>query len=179
MIAFLQVSFKYSDTAHGRTTTAAATAEAATGRQFQQRCCGNVGMEASDVLQPLLGFLTMYTTVAAARFLQAAKAHGIMCSYNAVNGTPSCVNDAAMNGLLRRGLGFDGYVVSDCNAVAALTWGHRTHATLAEASAAALKAGVDIFCDKTDGVRGSSDFLEFALRLRLMFCWSGLPAANC
>lgn len=43
-----------------------------------------------------------------------------------------------------------GYVVSDCNAVAALTWGHRTASNYAEAAAASVKAGVDMLCDKPE-----------------------------
>ncbi|KAF8063677.1 BXL3 [Scenedesmus sp. PABB004] len=72
-----------------------------------------------------------------------AGGQGIMCAYNAVNGTPSCASGDLLNGLLRRDLGFTGYVVSDCNAVAALRWGHRTAGSLAQASADAIKAGID------------------------------------
>jgi beta-glucosidase len=37
-----------------------------------------------------------------------------MCSYNAVNGEPSCASPTLLHGMLRQGLGFEGYVVSDC-----------------------------------------------------------------
>lgn len=40
--------------------------------------------------------------------LQAASGKGIMCSYNAVNGEPSCASSSLLRGLLRDGLGFDG-----------------------------------------------------------------------
>jgi beta-glucosidase-like glycosyl hydrolase len=40
--------------------------------------------------------------------LQAASGKGIMCSYNAVNGEPSCASSSLLRGLLRNGLGFDG-----------------------------------------------------------------------
>ena len=40
--------------------------------------------------------------------------HGasIMCSYNAVNGVPSCANDFINNKITRDEWGFDGYIVS-------------------------------------------------------------------
>ena len=47
-----------------------------------------------------------------------AHASGLMCSYNGVNGVPSCMNSAVNNDLVREqwGLG-DGIIVSDCGAV--------------------------------------------------------------
>lgn len=43
----------------------------------------------------------------------AAGAASIMCSYNRVNQTYACENDAALNGLLKGELNFPGFVVSD------------------------------------------------------------------
>jgi beta-glucosidase len=40
----------------------------------------------------------------------------VMCSYNKLNGTWACENDKIMNGLLKKELGFQGYVMSDWNA---------------------------------------------------------------
>ncbi|KAK4465384.1 family 3 putative glycoside hydrolase [Cladorrhinum samala] len=40
----------------------------------------------------------------------------VMCSYNKINGTWACENDKVLNGLLKKELGFQGYVVSDWNA---------------------------------------------------------------
>jgi hypothetical protein len=45
--------------------------------------------------------------------LQSAGALGIMCAYNAVNGTASCASAPLLKKLLRDNMGFDGYVVSD------------------------------------------------------------------
>ena len=36
-----------------------------------------------------------------------------MCSYNAVNGVPSCANGRLNNDVLREKHNFDGYIVSD------------------------------------------------------------------
>lgn len=40
-----------------------------------------------------------------------------MCSYNQVNGTYACENDKLLNGILRKELGFDGYIMSDWFAI--------------------------------------------------------------
>ena len=40
-----------------------------------------------------------------------------MCSYNAVNGVPACLDDHAQNGWLRAERGFQGLVVSDCDSI--------------------------------------------------------------
>lgn len=82
--------------------------------------------------------------------VRAAKTQGIMCAYNAVDGTPMCANAPWLKGLLRDKWNFDGYVVSDCNAVAAFVWGHKYSGSEAKAVAAALKGGTDILCDNLD-----------------------------
>lgn len=92
----------------------------------------------------------MHTVCVLCAVVQAAAGKGIMCSYNAVNGEPACASSTLLRGMLREGLGFDGYVVSDCNAVAALTFGHKAVGSVAEAAAASVKAGVDMLCDKPD-----------------------------
>ena len=48
--------------------------------------------------------------------VEEGKVSGIMCSYNAVNGVPSCANDWLLGTLLRDSWQFDGYVTSDCDA---------------------------------------------------------------
>jgi len=40
-----------------------------------------------------------------------------MCSYNSVNGAPSCTSEHFLNGLARETWGFEGYITSDCGAV--------------------------------------------------------------
>ena len=72
-----------------------------------------------------------------------------MCSYNAVNGIPLCVNTPALEQLLRKQWGFKGYVVSDCGAIDAVA-SPSMHGYVGggeEALAAALKAGTDLMCD--------------------------------
>lgn len=43
-----------------------------------------------------------------------AGALSYMCSYNAINGVPSCANRELLTDLLRGTWKFDGFVVSDC-----------------------------------------------------------------
>jgi beta-glucosidase-like glycosyl hydrolase len=49
--------------------------------------------------------------------VQGGRTGSVMCSYNAVNGVPSCANSEFLNGVLRDQYGFDGMVVSDCGAI--------------------------------------------------------------
>src|SRR3546814_3011645 len=46
-----------------------------------------------------------------------ARAGSIMCAYNRVNGQPACASDLLLKTHLRGAWGFEGYVVSDCDAV--------------------------------------------------------------
>ena len=49
--------------------------------------------------------------------IQRGKAQSIMCSYNLVNGIPSCGNGYFMNEIARNQWGFDGFIISDCGAL--------------------------------------------------------------
>jgi beta-glucosidase len=75
-----------------------------------------------------------------------AKADSVMCAYNKVNGQPACVNEFLLQDQLRGKWGFQGYVVSDCGAVIDIFKGHHFTASQPEASALALKRGMDNEC---------------------------------
>jgi len=75
-----------------------------------------------------------------------AKAYSIMCAYNRVDGVPACANTDLLVTRLRGEWGFQGYVVSDCGAIADIYRFHKYKATAAEASAVAVKAGTDLTC---------------------------------
>jgi beta-glucosidase-like glycosyl hydrolase len=51
-----------------------------------------------------------------AHSLTTGKALGVMCSYNAINGVPTCASPM-LNSVLRGSWGFEGYVTSDTGAV--------------------------------------------------------------
>eukprot|EP00040_Diaphanoeca_grandis_P019298 m.101833 g.101833 ORF g.101833 m.101833 type:complete len:778 (+) comp27356_c1_seq1:137-2470(+) len=75
-----------------------------------------------------------------------AKARGVMCSYNQVNGTPMCSNKELLQGTLRDDWGFEGHVVSDCGAVGNTFFPAGKANTLEDASAMSIKAGTDLNC---------------------------------
>ena len=75
-----------------------------------------------------------------------AHAQSVMCAYNAIDGAPACANTILLRDHLRNAWHFDGYVVSDCAAVADVNTGHHYAPDMAHAAAAALKAGTDIEC---------------------------------
>ena len=74
------------------------------------------------------------------------KAESIMCAYNRLNGEPACANSALLVEHLRKDWGFQGYVVSDCGAVADVYKGHHFTPTPEAAAAAVFKAGMDLIC---------------------------------
>ena len=77
-----------------------------------------------------------------------AGAGSVMCSYNAVDGSPACGSNALLGKTLREQWHFQGYVTSDCGAIKDFVDGHKTAQSVAEAAASALKAGTDLDCGK-------------------------------
>ena len=74
-------------------------------------------------------------------------AGSVMCAYNSIDGAPACANEMLLTQHLRRAWKFEGYVVSDCDAVKDIATGHHYAADPAAAVAVALKAGVDNECN--------------------------------
>src|SRR5581483_2297489 len=74
------------------------------------------------------------------------KAGSVMCAYNAINGQPACANQFLLQDLLRGSWGFQGYVVSDCDAVRNIYRDHHYRPTQPEASAISLVRGMDNEC---------------------------------
>merc|ERR1712159_493466 len=46
--------------------------------------------------------------------VEKGRVSGLLCSYNAVNGVPSCANDWLLTTVARETWQFDGYITSDC-----------------------------------------------------------------
>jgi beta-glucosidase len=80
-----------------------------------------------------------------------AHAQSVMCAYNAIDGAPACASTMLLRDHLRNAWHFDGYVVSDCAAVADVNTGHHYAPDMAHAAAAALKAGTDLECGFREG----------------------------
>ncbi|GMF23761.1 unnamed protein product [Phytophthora lilii] len=70
----------------------------------------------------------------------------IMCSYNAVNGIPSCADKGLLTGVVRDQWKFDGYITSDCEAVADVIYRHHYTQSPEQTCATTLDAGMDLNC---------------------------------
>ena len=80
-----------------------------------------------------------------------AHAQSVMCAYNAIDGAPACASTMLLREHLRDAWKFDGYVVSDCGAVADVNNGHKYAADMPHAAAAGVKAGTDLECGYREG----------------------------
>ena len=75
--------------------------------------------------------------------------YSVMCAYNRFQGKPCCGSDPLLAGILRKEWGFEGYVVSDCDAVDDVFRTHQIVATDAEAAALSVRSGTDLNCGAT------------------------------
>ena len=90
------------------------------------------------------------------------KAESIMCAYNRVNGQPACANTFLLQDQLRGAWKFNGYVVSDCDAIVDIYQGHHFVKSQAEAAAVAIKTGMDNECaDFFTIAKGNPDYQPF------------------
>ena len=90
------------------------------------------------------------------------KAGSVMCAYNRVNAEPACANAFLLEDQLRGAWKFDGYVVSDCDAVSDIHRGHHFAASMAEAAAISLKRGTDNDCaDFGQKPADNSDYAKY------------------
>ena len=88
-------------------------------------------------------------------------AGSVMCSYNAVDGEPACANQFLLQKQLRGAWGFQGYVVSDCDAVHDIFSGHQYRPTLAQATAISVERGMDNECYGFFSPPGDSDYKPY------------------
>eukprot|EP00750_Incisomonas_marina_P009641 INCI16063.1.p1 GENE.INCI16063.1~~INCI16063.1.p1 ORF type:complete len:718 (-),score=90.54 INCI16063.1:456-2609(-) len=82
-------------------------------------------------------------------------ASGLMCSYNSVNGVPSCANKNLLTNLAREKWGFNGYITSDCGAVSNVARAHH-FSPVNDTCRVVLDAGMDSDC----GTFGDLNFFE-------------------
>jgi beta-glucosidase len=74
------------------------------------------------------------------------KAGSVMCSYNAINGEPACASQYLLQDQLRGKWGFNGYVVSDCDAVRDVAANHHYRPNQAQGVAISVIRGMDNEC---------------------------------
>jgi xylan 1,4-beta-xylosidase len=87
----------------------------------------------------------------------------IMCSYNALNGVPTCADPYILQDILREHWGWEGdghYVTSDCDAIQNIYLPHAYTDTREESAAEALAAGCDLSCGTTFPLRLPGAFDE-------------------
>jgi beta-glucosidase len=89
------------------------------------------------------------------------KAASVMCAYNSINGQPACVNEFLLQDELRGKWGFQGYVVSDCEAVINIFRDHHFTKTQPEASALAVQRGMDNECVDFGKVKDDHDYKPY------------------
>ncbi|HYB60416.1 MAG TPA: glycoside hydrolase family 3 C-terminal domain-containing protein [Methylomirabilota bacterium] len=89
------------------------------------------------------------------------KAGSVMCAYNSVNGEPACVNHFLLQDQLRGKWNFQGYVVSDCDAVVNIFRDHHFTKTQPEASALAVQRGMDNECIDFAKVSDDHDYRAY------------------
>ena len=73
-------------------------------------------------------------------------ADSIMCAYNAIDGAPACASSMFLEKHLRQDWGFNGYVVSDCDAVDDIVRSHHYATSPEQGDADAVRAGTDLDC---------------------------------
>lgn len=73
-------------------------------------------------------------------------AKGSMCSYNQINGVPSCGNKALETDLMRGKWGFEGVMVTDCDSIADMYYPQEWKDSPEKTVRGALDAGTDISC---------------------------------
>eukprot|EP00936_MAST-01D_sp_MAST-1D-sp1_P002142 g2142.t1 len=104
--------------------------------------CGRGTFDANYTQRDLAGYFLGAFRATAQRAAPAA----IMCAYNALYGIPACASPLT-NTLARQMWGWDGFVISDCGAVAMIQGSHHyAHNDSATVAAALNQGGVDVNC---------------------------------
>lgn len=109
--------------------------------------------------------LSEYYTPQFLTAIKYARAHSLMCSYNAVNGVPSCANSFFLQTLVRDTWNFvdNGYISSDCDSVYNVFNPHLYAFNQSRAASDALRAGTDVDCGTTFQWHLNESFYEGAV----------------
>jgi beta-glucosidase len=78
--------------------------------------------------------------------VRLGRPYSLMCAYNRYNGDACCGSTHLLDDILRNEWGFDGYIVSDCEAITDIYKHHKIVTTPDEAASLAVIAGTDLEC---------------------------------
>ncbi|KAK4441828.1 putative beta-D-xylosidase 2 [Sesamum alatum] len=78
--------------------------------------------------------------------VKEGKVASVMCSYNQVNGIPTCADPKLLRRTVRGAWRLNGYIVSDCDSVGVLFNNQHYTSSPEAAAAAVIKAGLDLDC---------------------------------
>ncbi|MCK4922393.1 MAG: glycoside hydrolase family 3 C-terminal domain-containing protein [Bacteroidales bacterium] len=78
-----------------------------------------------------------------------AGVEAVMCAYNRTNNEGCCGSNLLLQDILLGEWGFQGHIVSDCNALKNFHNDHELTSNYAESASLALKSGVNLNCGKT------------------------------
>ncbi|MBA0563050.1 hypothetical protein Golob_008056 [Gossypium lobatum] len=78
--------------------------------------------------------------------VQDGNVASVMCSYNEVNGVPTCADPNLLRNTVRGQWKLDGYIASDCDSVGVFYNTQHYTTTPEQAAADAIKAGLDLDC---------------------------------
>ena len=81
--------------------------------------------------------------------VRQGRAASIMGAYNRTNGQACCASPVLLQEILRDRWGFEGFVVSDCEAIDDIWKDHGLAGTAAEAAAMAVRSGCELNCGST------------------------------
>ncbi|XP_074316626.1 putative beta-D-xylosidase 2 [Silene latifolia] len=84
--------------------------------------------------------------------VMAGNVASVMCSYNQVNGIPTCADPRLLRTTIRGDWRLNGYIVSDCDSVGVYYNNQHYTSTPEEAAADAIKAGLDLDCGPFLGI---------------------------
>lgn len=88
--------------------------------------------------------------------VEKGRVSGLMCSYNSINGVPSCASPWLLDEVARGDWGFDGYITSDCDADSDVYRNHHYYNSPEETVAGVLNAGTDVDCTSFVGQHAAS-----------------------
>lgn len=94
------------------------------------------------------------------KVIQEANIYAVMPAYNEVNGIPMHSNKYLMTDILRKELGFKGYVFSDYEAIAMLNYFHKVTEDKAATAISALEAGIDLEAPTSFAYSELADLVE-------------------